>query len=491
MQSKRDQVQAHLFVMGRLATGMLRGEPDAADTPAGRTSRGTVTGLVVAVLACLGVAVYGVMVPGGATAWRKPGTVVVVKESGARYLYLDGSLHPLLNEASARLLAGDQLVVDQVSVKSLADTPRGAPVGILGAPDGLPRPDRLADAPWLACAVSRPGPTGGRLPELALAVGPGSRGVSLTDGQAALVAAPDGTEYLLWHGRRLRVDTKNGARQALGQTAVAAYPVTTAFLNALTAGPDLAAPDLDGRGSPGPELAARPTKVGQLFTGPGGDPYLLTPAGLAPLGRMAFELLRNDPRTQSAAYEGRAVTPAALGPADLAAHTAPAAAAGSPTAGLPAAPPELVTVAQGRGVCADLHLTEQAPTTAVTLLDAAVVAGLPPAAQPGVEPACAGADSIAVRPGGGALVRALSSAGVGATLYLVTDTGVKYPLASPAVAKQLGYADTVPPAVPEPLLTLLPTGPSLDPAALTGVANPSATAAAPPPARPAAPACRR
>ncbi|MBP0452905.1 type VII secretion protein EccB [Kitasatospora sp. RG8] len=478
MQSKRDQVQAHLFVMGRLATGMLRGEPDAPDTPSGRTSRGTMTGLVIAVLVCLGVAVYGALVPGGATGWKKPGTLVVVKESGARYLYLDGSLHPVLNEASARLLAGDQLVVDQVSVKSLADTPRGAPIGVLGAPDGLPGPDRLADAPWLACAVSGPAPSGGRRPELALAVGPGNRGTSLTDGQGALVVAPDDTQYLLWHGRRLRLDTRNNARLALGQAAVTAHPVTAAFLNALAAGPDLTATVPDGRGNAGPQLTAGPTRIGQLFTGPGGDPYLLTAAGLTPLSRMAFELLRNDPRTQSAAYQNAAVTPAALSPADLAAHTAPAAQA-PPAAGLPTAPPELVTIPQSRGVCAELRLTDQAPTTSVSLLDASAVAGPPPAAQPGVEPACAGADSIAVRPGGGALVRALSGAGVGATLYLVTDAGVKYPLASAAVAKQLGYGDTVPSAVPEGLLTLFPTGPSLDPAALTGAAGPAARSAAP------------
>ncbi|MFI5643490.1 type VII secretion protein EccB [Kitasatospora sp. NPDC051705] len=489
MQSKRDQVQAHLFVMGRLATGMLRGEPDAADTPAGRTSRGTVAGLVVAVLVCLGVAVYGVMVPGGATGWRKPGTLVVVKESGARYLYLDGALHPVLNEASARLLAGEQLVVDQVGVRSLADTPRGAPIGILGAPDGLPEPGRLADAPWLACAVSRPGPAGGRLPELDLAVGAAARGAGLTDGQAALVAAPDGTEYLLWHGRRLRLDGAGGARRALGQPAVTAYPVTSAFLNALAAGPDLAFPDVEGRGTAGPQLAGQPTRIGQLFTGPGGDPYLLTAAGLAPLDRMAFELLANDPRTQHTAYQDGAVTPVALGPADLAAHTAPARPAGrSGTPALPSAPPELVTVPPGRGVCAELHLTGQAPTTSVTLLDAGAVTGAPPAAQPGVAPACAGADRIAVRPGGGALVRALSSAGLGSTLYLVTDAGVKYPLASAAAVKQLGYDGTAPSALPESLLALLPTGPGLDPAALAGPAEPAPAATA---ARPSDPLCPR
>ncbi|MBD0689056.1 type VII secretion protein EccB [Streptomyces sp. CBMA123] len=478
MQSKRDQVQAHLFVMGRLATGMLRGEPDAPDAPTGRTSRGIATGLVIAALACLIAAVYGVLVPGGATGWKKPGTLVLVKENGARYLYLDGALHPLLNETTARLLAGDQLTVDQVSVHSLADTPRGTPLGILGAPDGLPDADRLATAPWLACATQRPDPSGTRRPRLALAVDPTTHGTALTDGQALLVAAPDGAQHLLWHGRRLRLDTRTGARQALGQGAVTAQPVTQAFLDALPAGPDLAAPDLDQRGTPGPDLATHPTRVGQLFTGPGGNPYLLTGAGLTPLTPMTLQLLLADPRTQQSAYQGTAATPTAIGAADLAAHTAPPAPAG-PAAALPTTAPELLTAPQGRDVCAELRPGDPAPTTTLALVDDTAVQGPAPAAQPGIEAACTPADTIAVRPGGGALVRALSTAGTGATLYLVTDNGAKYPLASPAVAKQLGYGAVAPAGVPATLLALLPTGPSLDPAALTG-ATPAGAPPGPP-----------
>ncbi|MER7848106.1 type VII secretion protein EccB [Kitasatospora sp. NPDC096077] len=479
MQSKRDQVQAHLFVMGRLATGMLRGEPDAPDAPTGRTSRGIATGLLVAALACLIAAVYGFMVPGGATGWKKPGTLVLVKESGARYLYLDGTLHPLLNEATARLLAGDRLTVDQVSSRSLDGTPRGTPLGIPGAPDGLPLPDRLATAPWLACATQRPDPSGTRRPRLALAVDPATHGTALTDDQALLVTAPDDAQYLLWHGRRLRLDTHGGARQALGQAAATAQPVTQAFLNALPAGPDLAAPDLDQRGTPGPDLAARPTRIGQLFTGPGGDSYLLTGAGLAPLTPMARQLLLSDPRTQQSAYQGAAATPAAIGAADLAAHSAPPAPAPPAAAALPATVPELLTAPQGRDVCAELHPGDGAPTTTLALVDDSAVQGPAPTAQPGIEAACTPADTIAVRPGGGALVRALSTAGTGATLYLVTDTGVKYPLAAPAVAKQLGYGELAPAGVPAALLALLPTGPSLDPAALTGPA-PTGAPPAPP-----------
>ena len=42
MQSKRDQVQAHAFAMGRLTSGMLLADPDAPESPLARTTRGAV-----------------------------------------------------------------------------------------------------------------------------------------------------------------------------------------------------------------------------------------------------------------------------------------------------------------------------------------------------------------------------------------------------------------------------------------------------------------
>ncbi|MDX6356351.1 MAG: hypothetical protein QOF98_3254, partial [Streptomyces sp.] len=92
--------------------------------------------------------------------------------------------------------------------------------------------------------------------------------------------------------------------------------------------------------------------------------------------------------------------------------------------------------------------------------------------QPGgpaqaVATACLPVDQVSVPPGGGALVKAASADGsaVGDTTYLVTDTGVKYPVPTAADVQALGYtaADTV--RVPTLLLSMLPTGPVLDQAA--------------------------
>ncbi|MFJ6618728.1 type VII secretion protein EccB [Kitasatospora sp. NPDC091335] len=476
MQSRRDQVQAHLFVMSRVASGMLRAEPDAPDTPTGRTTRGTMTGLAVGVLIGLGVTVYGVIRPGGGEGWAKPGTLVVVEETGARYLSVGGQLHPVLNDTSARLLAGDRMTVRQVSRASIADAPRGTPVGIVGAPDGLPPAADLAGGTWLVCGTVQPGPTGAPAPRLGLLVDPAAEGRALTPAQGLLVAVPDGSVHLLWQGQRLRVDTANQALQALGYGGTAPFPVPAGVLNALPAGPDLAAPAVARRGEAGPALGGKPTRIGQLFTAPGGAHHLLTKDGLVPLTPTLYALLLGDPRTQKDAYGSAAPVPASIGAMDLAGHTAPG---GPPSQGLPEAPPTLVTPLSGEGVCADLRTAGTAPTTAVTVLPVAQAdAGRPPAVPAGTAGgACVVADRIAVRPGRGALVRAVSGAGAGSTEYLVTEGGVRYPLPSAAVAQQLGYGGTTPVSVPAAVVALLPAGPSLDPAALgDGTGAPSSAA---------------
>ncbi|MFF2348309.1 type VII secretion protein EccB [Kitasatospora sp. NPDC058115] len=479
MQSRRDQVQAHLFVMSRVAAGVLRAEPDAPDTPVGRTNRGAAIGLAVALLIGAGAGVYGLIRPGGASGWKQSGTLVVVKESGARYVYAQGLLHPVLNEASARLLAGGQLKVDQVSARSLDGAPRGTPVGIVGAPDGLPTATAAAGADWLLCTIraTSAGSAAARpAPQLSVAIGTGRTGRPAGD-QGVLVSGPDGAVHLLWHGRRFTADAAGGAVRALGWSAAVPTPVTASFLAAFPAGPELRAPDVPGRGKDGPALSGRPTRVGQLFTGTGEERYLLAEQGLVAVSATQFALLQGDARTQQEAYGSGQVTPGPVGAADLAAHAAPASAAAAfAPEGLPGRPPTLLAPRSEQALCAALRPASDGGDLDVSVLDAAPVLGLPPVLQPGVLPSCTPADRIAVRPGGGALVRAVSGAGFGSTLYLVTDTGVKYPLASPAVAERLGYAKTAPTAVPGRVLSLLPTGPSLDPAPLAGgIVQPAVT----------------
>ncbi|MEU3713494.1 type VII secretion protein EccB [Streptomyces catenulae] len=464
MQSRRDQVQAHLFVMSRLSAGMLRVEPDAADAPSARTKRGLIGGTVVAVLVGIGVALYGVISPGGATSWRKPGTLVLVDDSTTRYLYADNALHPVLNEASAKLVAGDRLTVQHVSAASLGGTPHGAPVGIVGAPDSVPAPDALDTGAWLACAGHLTNAYGKKREALSLAVGSTEVGDALDDNTGTLVTSPSGGVQLLWHGTRHRVDTEHGAHSAVGWSGVSPLPVKDEFLNTLSAGIDVASPPVPDRGTDGPELAGAPTRVGQLFTGSDGQHYVLQSQGLVPLTPLLFDLLRGDPRTQKDAYDGAPVQPRAIGPADLSAHQASSGPGASLAEGLPATAPRLVTAGAAQSVCTKVTpgRGSKGPTTGVVVLDSKDVPAGAPNAQPGIQAACLPSDRVWVRPGSGVLVRSLSSAGAGAADYLVTDAGAAYPLSAEA-AKQFGYDQTQPATVPGQLVKLLPTGPRLDP----------------------------
>ena len=95
-----------MFVMGRLTSSMLRADPDAPESPQGRTNRGVVIGVLIAVLLSAGAFVLGLLKPGTKDSWQASGTLVVNKDTGSRYLYLGGRLRPVRNYSSARLLDG-------------------------------------------------------------------------------------------------------------------------------------------------------------------------------------------------------------------------------------------------------------------------------------------------------------------------------------------------------------------------------------------------
>ncbi|MFI1418799.1 type VII secretion protein EccB [Streptomyces sp. NPDC020731] len=475
MHSKRDQVQAHLFIMGRLASAMLRAEPDSPESPLGRTNRGAAIGVIIAVLVCAGAFVFGLIKPGGNDSWRSGENLIVDKETGARYLYLDGRLRPVRNYASARLVVGGEVGVTTVGTSSLAGTPHGTPVGIPDGPEALPGTGDLDRTPWLVCSGILPRTTGVVTATTTLALGtdapqnvPGGR--QLGENEGLLVTGPDDATYLLWQGSRLRLEERAKAAEALGYGDVTPRPVSAAFLDAFPLGPDLAPAEVPGRGGKGPELAGRSTRIGQLFKvdvpGSAARYHLLTREGLVPLTDTGATLLLGDPRTREKAYGGDAATVATLGADTLAGHLAPDARS-SGTAKLPAKPPKAVTVATGSVSCAEVDSADSGVRVGTSVLPGSALPEAVQAPAPEVEPGCLKVDSIAVRVGKGALVRALSASGsaLGDTTYLVTDEGVKYRLLSQEAVKALGYEGVEARTMPSPMLAMLPSGPDLTPEA--------------------------
>ncbi|MEV5384465.1 type VII secretion protein EccB [Streptomyces sp. NPDC052721] len=482
MQSKRDQVQAYMFVMGRLNSGMLAAEPDAPESPLARTTRGLVIGVVITLVISAGAFVIGLIAPGGNDSWRSGDALIINKDTGARYLYLDGRLRPVRNFSSARLIGGKDLTAVTVRTPSLEGTPVGAPVGIEGAPDGVPGGDRLERGAWRVCSVTDPG--NGKKTRTVLVVG-GDRSAdrALGSREVALLKGPDGATFLMWRGSRLRLDTRSDAVKSLGYGSAAPRPVSGAFLDALPTGPDLAPAAVPGRGERGPSLGGARTTVGQLFRVqvPGGSSswYVLGREGLRPLTETAAALLLGDPKTRALAYAGKSPQVRTLGSDVLGRHLAPG--GGIAPDGLPASPPRLTDVPSEMALCAVVKPGGSAGTkVSSALVPTAVLTPLVQRTRERVEAPCTPVDGTVVPPGHGVLVRVLGASGgeLGNTTYLVAENAIKYRVRGNEALTALGYTPKDAVALPSPLTAMLPTGPDLSTEAAEGVVPSRITAAA-------------
>jgi type VII secretion protein EccB len=443
MYGRREQVEAHSFLVGRILAAVLRTDPDAADRPLRRTTVGMAGGIGIAILVMGIVLVITLFGGSGSDSWReKPGTLVVDEDSGNRYLLIDGRLRPVLNYASARLLVEGSPPVASVSAGDLADFPKGAPIGIPGAPDTLPSP-AAAGQPWTVCAgVDKDDPG------VAVTVGDVPGVTEMGVGQAVLVRVGE-EQYLAWHGTRLRI-TATWVPRALGMDPATAVPVDSAWLNTLPAGPDLGSPPVD-HGGGGPVVAGRPTTIGQLVTVPdavGDTTFVVAGGGLLPVSRTVATLLGADPDVTMP--PAMAITPAQLATQEVLA---------APVwqAELPPRPPTALDPTAG------VPCVRWAADRASLVSAPGMVGSTVDSAQAGITRDGRVADLVDVAPGAGLIARTRPAPGVpGAGVYLVTEAGAKFPVANGKAAEALGFSVDAAEPVPAELLALLPTGPVLD-----------------------------
>jgi type VII secretion protein EccB len=464
--NRRDQAQAYAFISRRQTAALMTDEPDSPDSPMRKIAVATFGSVMIAILAVAAAGVYGLLRPGGSTSWRGGQSLILEKDTGTRYVYTHGVLHPVLNYASARLILGQAtLSIVSVSAGSLHGAPRGLPIGIVGAPDELPTPASIISGPWSVCSLPGLSSSGAVTPYVRLTVGQGPGGTALTASRALLVSALDGTPYLVWDDHRLRVPGRAAALTALDYASASPLPVGDAWLSALPQGPDLAAPAVPNSGQAGTAVAGRPALVGQVYatgTGTGAQYYVELRDGLAPVTPSQADLLL-----------AQAGQPAAIPvTAAVAATTRSATSLASP--GLPATPPTLVGGVAGSqlGACETYPPDGSFLPSLWTVSVRASSATRAPSGTPADASGTAVAGQIQVPPGGGAVVQAVAAPGAsGGTLYVVTDEGVKYPLPDAGVLTALGLGGVTPARLPSALLDLMRTGPTLDPqAALSTVA---------------------
>lgn len=473
MWTQRDQLQAYQFLRRRLVSALVNADANHPVAPNRRLVIGCAVGLAVALLVTAGFGIYGVLRPGANKDWRQPGRVVMEKETGAAYvLGKDGLLHPVLNYASARLLAGgDGITTSIVSRGSLSGVARGAPLGIVDAPNSLPPASRLLSGPWTVCASRAPDRPSNTAPDTIAIVGVSAAGTDVGPSDALLVRDTGNARYLITGGRRLRV-TNDAVLVALGYQQLEAVAVSTAWINAIPAGPDLTLLDVSGAGRRGPQIGGQQTKVGQVLVagnlGSPGQYYLVLSDGLAPLPQTAAALILGNPLNRAAYTDGggpRAVNVAAAAIAELPLRES---ADGVPD-GLPASVPRALSVSSPQvSVCAVVTGDQ----VAVRLYSAVPI---PRGARP--LPVRAQADgrlatAVYVPPGSAALVtERISGTAEAGTTYLVTDQGIRFAVPTDEARRALGYGTARAVAVSAPVLGLVPAGPTLDPAAAARVAG--------------------
>ncbi|MFR9731788.1 type VII secretion protein EccB [Saccharopolyspora sp. MS10] len=474
MQSRKDQVQAYFFVVGRLVAAVTHGRPDALESPNRRVKNGTMFGFLVAVLLMAVFGILGLFLPGGNTSWKQAGSIVMDKETGAQFVYLDGQLHPALNYSSAKLASGNTGgKVVSISRESMEGTPVGQPIGIPNAPDSIPTAETLSITPWTVCAQPLPPNQMVGEPTITLMVG-AQDGTATTHGQGLLVRTPDDALQLIWEGKRYRV-TSPAVVDALGYGDTTPLEVPASWLNPIPAGRDLAVQDTPGAGQPGPAIDGRPSRVGQVYEvrNPAIDSsqfYLVRQDGVTPLNRMSAALLFAAPSTRDA-YPGMQVAPIPAGPSAIAG--VPASRGADLVSGFPGVVPETVIPPADSQPCVR-YASSAAGNMKVTLElqpTARVKAGSVATAQ---HIAGTVADNVVLPPGGGVLARDLPAPGAApGTAFLITDVGTKFPLADAKVLETLGYSEQSVMQVPTDLLALLPTGPVLSIGGATQVQSPT------------------
>jgi type VII secretion protein EccB len=453
--SRQDQLHSYQYSLQRVVAALVTHDPDPHRSPLRRAGTTALVSLVIAALAVGGAAIYGLLTGHSTVQLRDESVVFLEKGSGARYVYLksDDRLHPVLNYSSGLLIANAQAPkLVSTSRERLATVPLGDPLGIPGAPDSLPVGKDLRTADWSVCSAQPPGGTAA--PQSTVLVGE-----PITDGlvaaapgaglppRALLVRDPTDRTFLLYANRRFLIppDRETASLRALGWNAQQPWPVAAALLNSIPLGPGLAAPEIPAFGS---RSGIEGYRVGQLLTD--GTQWSVALAdGAAAVTDVQARLLQAQPE----AYAPRTL--------DNSFNTLPPSRIRlSGVDGIPATVPELTVPAER--VCMTLPVDRE--SQAGLRIDPAVPSGIAVRGAAAV-PGGVQADLVYVARGKGALAVAAASpdapAGSG-TVSIVTDTGLRYPIAGRDLLGRLGYGGVTPRQVPAQFIALLPQGPSLD-----------------------------
>jgi type VII secretion protein EccB len=432
----RLHVSGYRFLLRRVECALLRRDLGTVNEPLRTRAVSLVVGCLVASIGVAGCGFLALLRPQPSLDHAQ---IVMGQESGALYVRVGDTWHPVLNLASARLIAATDANPQPVRESELSRTKRGPLLGIPGAPQFLGWPLSGDEAAWTFCD------TGGGAATTVI-VGPvaGSPLRPVASGQDVLVAPPSGSPaYLLYGGRRAVVDLGDSAVvRALRLEGRVPVTVAQSLLNAVPEAPPITAPRIRGAGgrAAGP-LAGFPVgSVLRITRGDGDEYYVVLVTGVQRIGQVAADLLRF--RDSQGAANVIAVAPDVLRAAPVA--------NGLPVTTFPDRAP--IAVDGGDTFCVT-WAPGQAGIGFLTGSGMPVPGGQAPVRLSQADGNGPALDAVYLPPGRSAYVRA-------GTRYLVTDTGVRFAIHDDDAAHDLGLPAAAVPA-PWPVLAALPSGPEL------------------------------
>ncbi|SNT44511.1 type VII secretion protein EccB [Rhodococcoides kyotonense] len=233
------QVGGYRFLVRRMEHALVRRDVRMSHDPMRSQSRALSVGVVIACIGLAGCAALALLRPQDKIG---DSTIVVAKGSGAMFVRVDESFHPVLNLASARLIVGRPETPTIVAESELDGRPRGSLVGIPGAPSALPQDDDAAAQAWSVCDTL--GSTGGVTATTVIVGDPlySNETAPLSEDEAFLWQTSDGT-FLVYGGVRARIDLGNRAVvRALGLDDAVPSSVSPGVADAIPVAPPITPP---------------------------------------------------------------------------------------------------------------------------------------------------------------------------------------------------------------------------------------------------------
>jgi type VII secretion protein EccB len=451
----RLQRSGHRFLIRRTMHALVRGDARMLDDPLRAQSVSFAAGCVLTIVAVVAAAVFALVRP-GAELGEAP--ILIARGSGALYVRIGDTVHPVLNLASARLIAqdpADPLPVDDAAISAAK---RGPLVGIPGAPTQIDVPLGAGETAWTICEDVEKAST-------TLVAGRSTGPLTPLRRGRALLVSPRGetATYLLFDGHKAQVDLRdNAVVRALRLERVAPKTVSRSLTDSVPEAPAVRAPTIAGAGVPGPPGLSGLT-VGSVVRVARASPdtsahtdefHVVLAGGLQRVDRVVADLIRFT-------YPQPAGEPP-LVTVDMATPHVESLA-------LPNIPHGIAEPASV--LCARWDPSRVGPSGAALLVGEAMPG--PNIALAQSDTAGPNIDNVVVPAGRSVVAEATGLAGDGrGPLYLLTDLGVLYGIHDAETARHLGLADGLnEPAVPAPwpMLAMLPRGPELSRAAASVV----------------------